>query len=221
MPSSAIRPVRWVARSNPIVVRGDQYPVPSDVGVRLQVAVPECHGDLERDKRVLGGLAGPTAVGECDWPGVIEEGVHWLRSAPPILSGPNPPGISPYSGPGFAPIHGPRRNAVPSTAFDTGRPTLPGISASAEPRLISRRIPPHMEEGFAVMAGARWSATLQRWVRTPTSTTSSMGLSASTWPDSGCATRWTLIAARAACPAPAAADRPKPAALERCLPAIP
>ena len=160
MPSSAIRPVRWVARSNPIVVRGDQYPVPSDVGVRLQVAVPECHGDLERDKRVLGGLAGPTAVGECDWPGVIEEGVHWLRSAPPILSGPNPPGISPYSGPGFAPIHGPRRNAVPSTAFDTGRPTLPGISASAEPRLISRRIPPQMEEGFAVMAGARWSATL-------------------------------------------------------------
>ena len=70
----------------PVVVKGDQYAVASDVGVRFEVAVPECHGDLERHKRVLGCLAGPAAVGERDRPVVIEEGVHSSRSAPPILS---------------------------------------------------------------------------------------------------------------------------------------
>lgn len=55
-----------------------------------------------------------------------------------------------------------------------------------------RRISPQLGEGFAVMAGARWSATLARWVRTRTSTTSSVDLSAWTCSGSSYATRWTL-----------------------------
>jgi len=47
----------------------------------VSIAVLKCHPDLERHERVFGCLAGPTAVGERDRTGVIEEGVHSSRSS--------------------------------------------------------------------------------------------------------------------------------------------
>ena len=60
----------------PVVVKRDQHTVARDVGVGLEVPVPERDGDLKRHERVLGRIAGPATVGERDRTGVIEKRMH-------------------------------------------------------------------------------------------------------------------------------------------------
>ena len=60
----------------PLVMESDQHAVAGEVGIGLDVRVPERDGDLKRLKGVLGRLAGPASVGDRDRAGLSEERVH-------------------------------------------------------------------------------------------------------------------------------------------------
>jgi len=62
-----------------VVVEGDEHAVTSDMGVGLEVPVPQAHGELKRRERVLRRPTGPAPVGERDRTGVGEKRVHILR----------------------------------------------------------------------------------------------------------------------------------------------
>lgn len=62
-----------------IVVEGQHHTVGSDVRIGLDVSVAEVDRAGERRKGVLGGIAGAAPVGECDRPGVVEEGMGWAH----------------------------------------------------------------------------------------------------------------------------------------------
>ena len=55
-------------------MEGQQLAVGGHVDVGLDVSVAERNGVRERRHGVLRGLAGPTAVGEGDRPGPVQEG---------------------------------------------------------------------------------------------------------------------------------------------------
>ena len=56
-------------------MEGERHPVGGDVHVGLEVGVAEFDGVSEGAQGVLGMHPGAAAVGEGQWPGVIEEGM--------------------------------------------------------------------------------------------------------------------------------------------------